>query len=262
MSEIKRVFFAFEVSSPWPSILPPGRILNPADRHLTIAFLGDVAYPNLKKKLPNLPRPQIKVGLVGKFDRCLFLPEKRPNVVAWHVAWFDREDKLGLYHKEMVRWLKFHGFPVRTNPKRFLAHVTVARRPFQHKQWQKTFFPLPVAIKNMHLYESLGGLKYAPIWSHHLLAPFEKKKDGELVIQGESALQLLRHAFLAVAFECPGILQVYKKDVPISGAKSVPEALCELLHTVHGAPQVTSLTEPTFTQGRIWKWHARLKFPP
>ncbi|NGX43365.1 MAG: RNA 2',3'-cyclic phosphodiesterase, partial [Chlamydiae bacterium] len=192
-SEMKSVFFAFEASSPWPQDLPEGRYLEENDRHMTIAFLGDIHYPTLEKILSSFPLPKIKVGLTGKFNRCHFLPRKRPNVVAWHVDLFDKEYDLDLYQKEVVDWLQNHDLSVRTHKKGFLPHVTICRRPFEYGEWRKAFHPLPVIIQNIHLYESLGHLKYKPLWTYQLKPPFEEIEhtaDVAFHVRGENLQQI------------------------------------------------------------------------
>src|SRR5437868_6914258 len=86
---IKRVFFGCEVTAPWPTQLPPGRVLDPTHRHMTLAFLGETRYDRLQEILPGFPTPPFSVGLAGEFNRCLFLPERHPHVVSWHMRYLD-----------------------------------------------------------------------------------------------------------------------------------------------------------------------------
>ncbi|MFQ5730268.1 MAG: hypothetical protein ACE5GN_07900, partial [Waddliaceae bacterium] len=151
----------------------------------------------------------LKVGLAGKFNRCHFLPRKRPNVVAWHVDWFDKEYDLGEYQKKVVDWLHSHDFPIRIHEKGFLPHVTICRRPFRYTDWRKAFHPLPMIIKDIHLYESVGGLRYKPIWTYPLRAPFEEFEhtaDLAFRVRGENLHQILKHAQVALAFHFPPLL--------------------------------------------------------
>lgn len=214
----KRVFFAFEVHAPWPLSLPQGRVLSLSGRHLTIAFLGNVDYPSLEKILNRFPPPKITTGLTGKFDRCLFLPPQRPNVVSWHVKWFDQAFDLGLYQKELSEWLSANGFHVKLHNEGFLPHVTLSRRPFHYREWREAFEVLPLYIKDIHLYESKSGLNYTPLWSYPLHAPFEAKHDANGLIitaRGENLTSLLNHCITGIAFSHPGILAKYPESTPV-----------------------------------------------
>lgn len=208
-AETKRVFLAFEVHSPWPKILPQGRILKEEARHLTIAFIGDIHYASLENILNSFPPPKILVGMSGKFDHCLFLPKKKPNVVSWHIEWDDHHFDLAIYKQELINWLTEHQIPIKHYNEIFLPHVTLSRRPFQFHEWRKAFQVLPLYIKDIHLYESKSGLNYTPLWTWPLLAPFEVIKVHEgliLSIRGEKLTSLFKHCISAIAFFYPSIL--------------------------------------------------------
>lgn len=211
MDETKRVFFALEVHAPWPEDLPKGRLLEPADRHATLAFLGEITYTPLIENLnKNFPPPPFQVGLVGSFSKCLFLPPRHPNVVAWQVHWIDDSHALKEYYQTFIAWLKQQEYPLREHPGEWLCHVTLCRSPFDYEGWKKAFKPLPMAIYGIHLYESLGHSKYKPIWSFPLIPPFqefEHTADLGYLICGENFTQLHRHAQAALAFRYPPILQ-------------------------------------------------------
>ncbi len=187
-NENKRVFFAFEAHSPWPKSLPKGRMLRETDRHLTVAFLGNIDWKKLEKLLPEVPVPNIHVGMVGEFSLPLFLPPHHPNVVAWEVKWWEEPLDLEAYQIELTDWLQTHGFPIRLHKGPFLPHVTLCRRPFHIDQWEKAFHPLPMYISHFHLYESVGNLNYLPIWTHPIQEPFT-----ETTLFGESIDQLMLH---------------------------------------------------------------------
>ncbi len=104
--DTKRLFFAIEVHSPWPKPLPKGRIVNEQYRHVTLAFLGNIDFDKLEPLLPELPAFPFQIGLVGKFDRCLFLPPKRPNVVSWHIQWLEKFQSLLEYREELISFLQ------------------------------------------------------------------------------------------------------------------------------------------------------------
>jgi len=203
----KRVFFALEVVSPWPQNLPAGRMLDENHRHMTIAFLGWSDFSTLKNSLESFPLPPFKVGMAGKFDKCLFLPKRHPRVVAWHVEWIDGAAAIQTFQKALIAWLQFHNF--QPDVRDLLPHVTICRAPFDRDGWEKNFTPLPMIINNIHLYESLGQLVYEPLWTYPLVPPFQEvdhTADLAFNIHGESLEQLQRHAFVALAFKFPQIL--------------------------------------------------------
>lgn len=214
--ETKRLFFALEVTAPWPEELPAGRRLVEGQRHMTVAFLGQCHFSTLQALLPHIPLPPFQVGLAGFFDRCLFLPERHPRVVAWHVQWLEQNEALIQYQKELVEWLQRANFHVDAH-KEFLPHVTLARAPFNPHPWKKSFKKLPLLTKRLALYESVGGLRYVPIWSHDFFAPFlevEHTADLAFEIFGENLVQLQLHALLALSFKCPELLLALEKLSP------------------------------------------------
>lgn len=214
----KRVFFAVEVRAPWPEQLPSGRILDPEDRHATLAFLGEVPFTPLLQQLNdfNYPKPSFKVGLVGKFSQCLFLPPRHPNVVAWDVEWLDDSRVLVEYRLTFVDWLKSLKYYPKEHPGSWLCHVTLSRKPFDYHAWKNSFKQIPMAIYGIHLYESMGHSKYKPIWSHPLIPPFqeiEHTADIAYLINGENMTQLYRHAQTALVFRYPQLLPYIRTGI-------------------------------------------------
>jgi RNA 2',3'-cyclic 3'-phosphodiesterase len=180
---VRRLFYGLEVDAPWPEQFPPGRLVDASSRHMTVEFLGDL--PNLPD-LSDAPVPPFPIGPVGQFDRVLFLPKRRANVVAWHIFGFDDP-----YFESL------------------LCHVTLARRPFEMDAWKEAFEPLPCVGVALHLYESVGNLTYKPLWSHPLLPPFEElphTADIAFRVRGETLQQLHRNAEVALCFKAPGML--------------------------------------------------------
>ncbi len=131
----KRVFFALEVQAPWPQDLPEGRIIDEDHRHITLAFLGNIDYTRLEPLLADFPRPSFKIGFVGQFDKSLALPPTKKNVIAWHAVFPEGEQQLFDYQKEIVSWLRGHDYDIQERD--FLAHATIARRPFIPRQWKQ-----------------------------------------------------------------------------------------------------------------------------
>jgi len=200
-SEIKKLFFAFEIMAPWPTEYPKGRLLAAESRHLTLAFLGNVNYFELKMILPEFPPLPFQVGPVGVFNKVLFLPPRRPHVVAWHSE-LDAAQPLNEYYHQLIHWLTDHHY--RVDERDFLPHVTIARSPFVINEWRKSFFPIPMAITGLHLYESVGNLIYTPIWTYPLLSPFQEldhTADIAFLIRGETIEKLHFNAQIALAFK-------------------------------------------------------------
>lgn len=228
----KRVFFAVEVKAPWPEQLPHGRLLDPEDRHATLAFLGETPYEVLLQHLNgDFPIPPFKVGLVGTFSKCLFLPPRHPNVVAWDVHWTDDSQALTQYRQRFLEWLKRHEYHPREHEGEWLCHVTLCRKPFDYHDWKKSFKVLPMAIDAIHLYESLGQSKYKPIWSYPLIPPFqeiEHTADIAYLINGESLTQLHRHAQIALAFRYPALVH-YMDQRPFEQLEDIIIDLNEMI---------------------------------
>jgi 2'-5' RNA ligase len=209
--EIKRLFFGLEVLAPWPHEFPKGRLLADSCRHLTLAFLGQTSYTQLQTLLPTLPAFPLQVGLVGTFDQCLFLPEKQPHVVAWHVKWLEDVQPLEAFRHDLVAWLKKADIPV-DEKNSFLPHVTICRSPQEKDKWQAAFKPLPLIVKDLHLYESLGNCTYKPIWSSQTQLPFEEIEhtaDIAFRIWGKDITQMQLHAYAALAFKFPPLLDYF-----------------------------------------------------
>lgn len=185
-----RLFFGMEVFCPWPEAFPQGRVLLESERHLTLAFLGESNMPDLS----SFPKPPFSTGLAGIFNKPVFLT----HVIAWHIHWL--ENGLIEYQKQLIKWLKLKD--------RFLSHVTLARKPCDEEGWQNAFQPLPLYVKNINLYESLGHSQYKIIWQYPLKAPFDEiEHTADLAFQVRGNLFL--HAQLALAFHFPPMVRYF-----------------------------------------------------
>lgn len=227
MDDEKRMFFGAEVFAPWPHF-PPGRMIAETERHLTLAFLGNTSFTALKDLLSQFPAPSFVVGPVGWCDRLLFIPEELPKVAALHVKWLQGD--LAPLHAELQKWLSL------ADKRTFFPHVTVARSPFDKEAWRESFKEFPIAVRAIHLYESIGNLNYVPLWSYPLPLPFEELEhtaDIAFLIRGETLAALFVHAQIALSFKFPEFLRYFSKVVP----KSLDALITELNRGISLADQ-------------------------
>lgn len=225
-NSLKRLFFGIEICAPWPEQLPPGRVLSPAHRHITLAFLGSVPYQAVMKHIDRLLQVPFAVGFCGHFDACLALPPGHPRVIAWHAKWYDNSSALLDYQKELVRRLREAG--LLTEDREWLPHVTLCRAPCAFSAWEKAFLPLPFFCKAVHLYESTGGLKYEPLKSVRLIQPFEEVEhtaDIAFLIRAQNFEGLHAHAFCALCFKFPRLFPYFTAEPKISSIEQVVWAL-------------------------------------
>lgn len=203
-----------ECHAPWPEMLPKGRILQPDDRHVTLAFIGNVELGPFLKHLESIPLPEFHLGFPGRFKHCHFFPKRHPRVVAWEVDVGKRQQELCDYQKSIEAWLAIGHYPV--DDREFLPHMTISRGHFNTSAWEKSFQPLPLFLCNLHLYESQGSSQYVPIWTHKIPAPFEEFEhtaDIAFRIRGHTLDEIYEHALVALAFQCPELLE-YQEPIP------------------------------------------------
>ena len=203
MVQKKRLFFGLEVFCPWPN-LPNGRQLIIENRHLTICFLGSVDYEKFNQFLQTFPKPDFYISPAGFFDSVIFLPKKSPNVAAFHAYLFNFAI-LQNYKEKLRNWLQIIKAATHDHHP-WIAHVTVARQPFDQSEWKKAFAALPFICGNIVLYESLSHSKYERLWSYPLVCPFEEiphVADIAFEIRGLSFLQLYQNAFTVLSFRFP-----------------------------------------------------------
>lgn len=225
-NENKRLFFGLQIAAPWPEDFPKGRLLDQAHRHMTVAFLGNVSFDSLQEGLTRFPLVSPRIGLVGHFNACIALPPAHPRVVAWHAVWLDESSGLIHFQKELVGWLKNLDYQV--DAREWLPHVTLCRQPFDLVSWMKAFVPIPFYTGAIHLFESVGNLIYTPIWTCPIRAPFEEIEhtaDRAFIVRGETLLQLYHHAFTALAFKCPALLDFF---CPLQSQGTLDDIIIEL----------------------------------
>lgn len=203
---LRRLFFALAIEAAWPEKLPSGRILHEKDRHMTLEFLGNISFSSLESLLQTFPQPPFKIGLAGKCDHLLFLPEATPRVVAGHISWF-KSHCLEKYLKLITDWLQNNHYG--THKKEFFPHITIARKPFHQEEWEKITLPFPMIAKGIHLYETVGSLNYKSLWSIPFELPFEEIEhtaDIAFIVRGVDISQLYLHAQMALSFKFPPLL--------------------------------------------------------
>lgn len=254
--EIKRLFFAFSVEAPWPSETPQGRILDEAARHVTLAFLGNQPFQKLEDALGHFPEPAFLVGPVGKTDKVLFLPPKNSHVVAQHVIWLTSQESILRYQVALTDWIENLGYSVDRRP--FLPHVTLARAPFELQGWEE-FSQLPLMITGIHLYESLGHMRYQSIWKKPLVKPFEEIEhtaDIAFHIRGQSLTELYINGAAALAFKFPPFLTFLRRET-FSSLDEVIQGLNRMLSHCDldvGCPFKAVSYHGKLSQNSIFNW--------
>ncbi len=226
MENEKRLFFGAEVAAPWQENYPSGRIISEKNRHLTLAFLGHRFPTELLKKMEQFPKPAFKIGPAGKCDQLLFLPKHEPRTVSYHIGWLEEQEALIAFQKTLLNWLYEAGYTV--DQRELLSHVTLARAPFDRKEWEKSFIPIPIYIKAIHLYESIGNLHYESRWEYPLIAPFEEFEhtaDIAFRIRGQTLDMLYTHAMLALCFSYPAFTPYFTKQTELHSLEDVIAAL-------------------------------------
>lgn len=222
---MKTLFFAFTLHAPWPLDLPKGRIVEEQERHLTLCFVG-----NSDADLTAFPPPPFSFGPVGRFNQCLFLPEKNPRVVAWNMEWFSKPP-IFEYRSLLLKWLSINDIQAKDS-REFLAHVTLARSPFNQEEWLKSFSPLPFYICAVHLFESLGYSHYRSLAHYPFTAPFieiEHTADRAFIIQGEDLPMLYLHATIALAFHFPQLLDFFTVPEKLNSLETIVQGLNHLI---------------------------------
>ncbi len=226
-----RLFFGFEVEAPWRKKQPNARLIKPIYRHMTLAFLPKASLDELKRLQGEFPLPQLPYGPCGLLDELIFLPPKRPRVVAAHPKLFHSYTHVAHYQEILTQWLIDHGFSPAHPDRPWLPHVTIGRAPFDPKAWREDFLPLPFISRHMILYQSLGHSTYEKLWKHKLTPPFEEihhTADIAYRVRAKSYPELFLNALAALAFRAPSLV-TYRVDEKINGLIDVVQLLNRLI---------------------------------
>lgn len=229
LMEEGRFFLAFEVSSPWNEE-PPGRYIKKGYRHLTLIFIGKLKRESMEEISKNIPLPSFKVGPSAIFDKILFLPRFRPNVVAYEVNWLGNDYPI-IYQKELLNFFEKNGVAIK-NSRPFLSHVTLCRRPFKRSKWKIYFKKLPLYIESLTLFESFENSRYKRIWKREFVPPFveiEHTADIAFHIRGKNFLELFKNGFIALSFKSPKIINYFSLPEKIDNIDDVIIALNNII---------------------------------
>lgn len=199
----KRLLFGFEAHAPWPKTLPDTKTLKAKNRHLTLLFFGNTSYKKIHEHIRYMPKPFFRVGPVAISDSGLTLPNRSPDVMTWHVDPFGF-DPIEEYQKMILDYFLEKGYAL--DEKKFIKHITLGKSAALKKGAKTSFTPLPLYFTNLHLYESLHGDRYEPIWTYDLLPPFEEKEEGRFALYGENFQQVFLNAQIALAFKFPALV--------------------------------------------------------
>ncbi len=203
MKNEKRLFFAFVVETNWPGFPEEHKLITQENRHLTVLFLGNQDFDRLESLIDKMPKLSDEISVVGQFNKCIFLPQKEPRLVAWQIDFFEKIYLLKEFQKKMFLFFKENGFDIK-NKNNFLPHITICRNQFDKQQWEESFKALPLYIKGLHLFESLGNSQYKSVWQKEFIKPFEEihhTADIAYIVKGKGFDDLLLNAFTALSFK-------------------------------------------------------------
>ncbi len=231
----KRIFFGFEIEANWLKIPEEKKIIQEKNRHITLLFLGEQKFLDIKNCLNEIPLLDLKISPIGFFDKILFLPKKHPRVVAYQANFFDKNQKIQNFQKDLFEFFKKKNFNLKNNRNNFVAHVTICRNEFAIDMWKKNFEPFAFYVKSFNLFESLGSSDYLTLWKKEFIKPFDEiahTADIAFNIRGENFLQLFQNAFIALSFKEKKVLNYY---LDIKNIESIDDVIINLNEIVTNA---------------------------
>lgn len=229
----KRLFLGLEALGPWPFELPGGRIIPEEGRHATLIFFGYVREECVLHLTNITPPPPWKVGLTAVANAPLLLPKKKPNCLSWEIELLEQKEQLFAYQESLSNLFIEEKL---LHPKEaalgFLPHITLARKPFDHKAWFGSFSKQLTALGSMHLYESLGSSTYKPLHTWPVISPFQEishTADLAFCVRGQSLESLALHAFMALNKACPSLFRYMQ---PWTEVRSFDEMVALINHSI------------------------------
>lgn len=228
MNETSRYFFGLKLHTTWPKSLPEGRILLEEDRHVTLAFIGMHTKERIDALIQKLQNPPLYPAPAGIFNTCLFLPPTlHPRCACWQIDWLTGKSHMHSYQEVLCQKLHEWGY-MQEESRPHLPHVTLARSPFDPRLWKRAFKPLPVIATSIALFESIGDLRYHPLWQANLIKPIveiEHTADTAFLIRGVTVQELYINACIALAFTFPPFIGYFNMSQEV---ESLEEAISEL----------------------------------
>ncbi len=236
----KRLFFAFDIEALYLDLPKEKKLIDEKNRHVTLLFLGNVEEEEILKSIKSTPLPPFKIGAVGEFDKCLFLPENNPRLVAYRVNFLEKNKDIENFQKELLSFFQNSSFDIKQE-NNFLPHITICRNDFDMTTWKQKFVRTPLYLKSFNLYESLGSSEYKSLWKREFIKPFEEIEhtaDIAFIIKGENFQKLLVHAFSAMSFKSLDFLKYFNSlknvdsldDVIINLNEIITKAEIENVH--------------------------------
>jgi 2'-5' RNA ligase len=257
----KRLLFGLEAHAPWPESLADVKTLKARHRHLTLVYFGDVSYKKLHDEIRYMPKPDFRVGPVAISDSSLSLSNRSPDMIAWHVDPFG-SDLINDYQYELVEYFTEKGYDF--DKKKYVKHITLGKSSLLKKEMKKSFKPLPLYFSNLHLYESLKGDQYEPIWTYDLLPPFEEGKGGQFILYGESFQQIFLNAQIALAFKCPELVPFLDPSYQVRNLHDGGIRLTTLLNQAYRALKIPIEKATFLDSGKqdkgILSWPLQVKY--
>ncbi len=204
----KKLFLALSVEASSPLNWEGEKMILEKNRHITLSFLGNQEENRIKALLDQIVVPSI--GFAGICTDILFLPEKRPHVVAWEVDWLSQASRFEQFRQHIESILDKEEVDRKNEKRPFFPHITIGRNPREKEKWISSFCPIPFCTPSFCLFQSLGNSEYKKLWEKKSLLPYEEfphTADLAFYIRGYSLRDLHFHAQLALASFFPPILE-------------------------------------------------------